>query len=181
MPHDDTSRPAPGPSDAALRSLRERLLAAVRRCSPPWIANQAEDIVQAALIRLSQSCSGGGGFEALGASYLETVARNAIIDETRRRFRRPEVPLGDDAARGPVPRGAVDRPADGALDLDRALRSCMATLGAARRAAVACRLLGYSVREAAEVLQWSVKKVEHLALRGMDDLRSCLEAKGVRP
>ena len=41
--------------------LRRQLLTSVRRSCPAWLANQAEDIVQATLIRLLDAHKKSGG------------------------------------------------------------------------------------------------------------------------
>lgn len=183
----ESSQPGAGTRFATRESedvarLRARLLAAVRRRSPPWLAADAEDIVQTVLVRILDRERRGGGSETFGASYLERAAQTALIDAIRARFRRRETALAADEEDGtmdpPDPRtpDAVDR-----LDLSDGLRACLATLIEPRRVAVATRLLGYSVPDAAKVLGWTAKKVEHLVGRGMQDLRDCLTGKGVAP
>ena len=78
---------------ADVRELRARLLAAVRRRAPAWLAADAEDIVQTVLTRILDRERRGGGTGSYGASYLEKAAQTALIDVLRARFRRREAPL----------------------------------------------------------------------------------------
>jgi len=164
-----------------VRRLRARLLAAVRRRCPPWLAADAEDIVQTVLTRILDRQRRGGGPESFGASYLERAAQTALIDAIRARFRRRETTLAieeDEEMDVPDPR-STDLGAR--LDLSGALRACLRTLLEGRRAAVATRLLGYSTSDAAATLGWTTKKTEHLIGRGLRDLKDCLTEKGVGP
>ena len=170
------------PSAAATtddQALRNRLLAAVRRRCPAWLANDAEDIVQTAMIRIVDLRTRSGGSTTFGASYLERAAQNATIDAIRAKFRRRESalePEGDDVIE---PREARPRDPELGVDVQRSLRECLANLIRTRRVAVACRLFGYSGPEAASLTGWSAKRLEHLTARGLADLRACLASKGI--
>jgi RNA polymerase sigma-70 factor (ECF subfamily) len=164
-----------------LERLRARLLAAVRRRCPAWLATEAEDIVQTVMMRILDQNRRSGGSVTFGASYLEKAAQRALIDVVRARFRRRETGLAeeeDGTMSVPDPRSpdAVDR-----LDLSEGLRACLSHLIEPRRIAVATRLLGHSVPDAARLLGWTTKKVEHLVGRGIGDLRDCLRRKGIEP
>jgi CHAT domain-containing protein len=50
-----------------------------------------------------------------------------------------------------------------------------------RRRAVMLYLLGHTVPQAGELLGFGAKKAENLVYRGLADIRSCLEGKGVTP
>lgn len=162
--------------------LRARLLAAVRRRCPPWLAVEAEDIVQTVLLRVLDRERRSGGTATFGSSYLERAAQNALIDALRSRFRRRETavePDEEDPAMDFTDARGVDL--GNRLDLSRGLRECLSTLIEARRMAVATHLLGHSLADAASLLGWTAKKVEHLVGRGLRDLRNCLSEKGVGP
>ena len=163
--------------DTDLAELQRKLLGTVRRACPSWLRHHAEDIVQVAMTRvLSAERRRGGGAEPLQPSYFHKAALSAVIDEVRARVVRKEEPLDPD--RDVPDRAPTD--AAGTLALHDALRGCLVALLAARRAAVACHLLGYSVPEASAFLGFTRKKTEHLTSRGMEDLRTCLDAKGIR-
>jgi len=162
--------------------LRGQLLGAVRRSSPPWLASQAEDIVQTAMIRILAAHRKSGGNLELRPSYLKRAAYNATVDEMRKRFRRNEVSVEE----GPEPGHVSARPDDpesraAALEIHSGIRDCLGDLLRSRRVAVACHLQGYSVPEASRFLGWSPKKTEHLVRRGMEELRTCLTSKGLKP
>ena len=159
-----------------LAGLRPGLVALVRRVLPPWLRDQAEDIVQSSIARVLER----GDLRA-PSSYLTRAAHNAAIDEIRRRIRRPEVAMDEEAAattesRSPDPgREAESR------EIDRAVRACLAMLAGARRAAVVLFLLGHSREEVEAMSGWGKKRVEHLTYRGLADMRGCLESKGIAP
>jgi RNA polymerase sigma factor (sigma-70 family) len=172
------SIPPSPPTDEWIPETRRLLVAAVRRSCPAWLADQAEDIVQTALVQLLDMQRRGGGNPAWSPSYVRKVAYHATVDEIRRRFRRKETPLEEESL--PTTAGHADERAR-ALEIHSGIRSCLGHMLAPRRLAVVCYLEGYSVPEAARFLGWTVKKVEHLVLRGLRDLRECLSEKGLKP
>lgn len=177
--------PVAGPDDD-LNRVRDLLLRAVRRQCPAWLAAEAEDIVQSALTRALDARrtrrEAGGAGEDLPVGYLVRTAQNALIDEIRRKFRRAEVAL--DSAVDLAPARNRDGDPEHALRaraIDRGLRDCLGRLAGSRRAAVTLHLLGHSASEAVALLAQTRKSVEHLTYRGLADLRSCLEGKGLTP
>jgi RNA polymerase sigma-70 factor (ECF subfamily) len=170
-----------GPSDD-LAELRRRLAAAVSRVCAGWASADREDLVQATLLKLMAVERGGEENGALPSSYLHRAAFNAMIDELRRRRRRPEVPLEPEigSAVNETETNSPERVAR-SREIGRGLRACLGALGGDRRAALTLRLLGHSVPEAARRLGWPAKRVENLVYRGLSDLRACLERKGLKP
>jgi RNA polymerase sigma-70 factor (ECF subfamily) len=160
-------------------ALRSRLLAAVRRRCPAWLADDAEDIVQTAMIRVLEVRRRDGGSTSFGPSYLEKVAQNATIDAIRARFRRRETGFETEGGDVNEPGDPRPRNPETGIDVERAIRECLGNLIRTRRIAVACRLLGHTGPEAAALTGWSAKRLEHLTGRGLDDLRSCLAGKGI--
>jgi len=71
-------RPIRIPAD--IERVRRHLVAAMRRVCPPSIADEAEDLVQRALIKLMQSRTAGEENRTVSASYLWRVAYTAVID-----------------------------------------------------------------------------------------------------
>jgi RNA polymerase sigma-70 factor (ECF subfamily) len=162
-----------------LEATRATLTAAVASTCPRWMTNQVEDIVQSAMVRIAQATRDA---KSPGPTYLRKVAYSIIVDEMRRRYRRPEVAAGD----GPVLDASPSREADPerramSEELDRGITDCLQGLVDRRRRAVTLHLQGYTYREAAGLLGWTTKKTEHLAARGIRELRACLETKGLRP
>jgi len=158
------------------------MLALVRRICPPWLADQAEDIVQNAILGVLQRHRRGGEELRTPSSYLMRAAHNALIDEVRRRFRRPSEVQGDTMELKPAvsPAPAPDDRAS-SIEIDQGIRGCLASLPQARRLAVTLHLLGYSSREAGQELGWTAKRAEHLTYRGLEQMRRCLTGKGLAP
>ncbi|HZF11665.1 MAG TPA: RNA polymerase sigma factor [Thermoanaerobaculia bacterium] len=165
-----------------LARVRTDLVRAVARVCPAWMADRADDLVQVALIRVAEVYRRSEGKAELSSFYLRKAAYSALIDEIRRLRTRQEVPLEgerpevDPAAPQPDPESNC-----AGAEIGQAIRDCLGRLLRPRRLAVTLHLQGHRVAEAARLLGWSAKKAENLVYRGLDDLRSCLTAKGIRP
>ena len=183
---DDGSVPA-DPADARWTTLAAAVARAVRRQCPCWLSDQAQDIAQAALIKVMRSAKDFEGERPLTPFYLYRVAHSALVDEIRRRRRRREVALEivSDTAEGPrsiEPRAQGDPEQDMSFgELGAAVRDCLVAMKRERRLAVMLHLQGHPVPEAARILGWNVKRTENLVYRGLADLRQCLACKGHRP
>ena len=173
--------------DARWTALRAALVRAVRRQCPAWLSAHAEDLVQAALMKVMAVTRANEGKRTLSSLYLNRVAHSALVDEIRRHQRRREVALEvndpeDEGGRNIEPQAAGDPEQDAALrELGVAVQSCLQGMLDDRRLAVMLHLQGHQVPEAARVLGWSVKRTENLVYRGLGDLRQCLIAKGHSP
>jgi len=165
----------PAAGDAELRAGLRSLVARYR---PSWLAASADDIVQAAWLRVRRHEAEGNG--PPGASLLARAAYCAVVDEIRRNRRRKEVPL-DDVLVGKAIPGANPEQAVSALDTRRAIVDCLSRTTRERRLAATLYLLGHSVPEAARILDWTTKRAENMVFRGLADLRRCLAAKGLAP
>ncbi len=165
-----------------LEGLRASLREAVRRCCPSWLAADAEDIVQEAMLKVLRVLEHREGSAGLPSSYLWRVAYSATVDEIRRRERRREVPMDESGAVVEF-RSRESSPESLAVsgELTRGIRQCLEAMAAPRRHAVALRLLGHTVREVAALLRWSYKRAENLVYRGLGDLKRCLSARGLAP
>lgn len=170
------------PAEEECARLRAALARAVRRICPRWLAAQADDIVQAALLKVLAAHDG----RAVASAYLWRAAYTATVDEIRRRRRRREVPLEETVPPDATP--AAERRAESdpegavwAREIGRGLADCLHCLIEGRRLAVVLHLQGHSVPEAARILSWSDKRVENLVYRGLFDLRRCLTTKGLVP
>ena len=110
------------------------------------------------------------------------AAHNAVIDEIRRKFRRPEVAEAETGDQDMVASPAA-RPEQEveSLQIDRGIRDCLSNLARPRRRAVTMHLLGYALDEIGVSLGWKRKRTEHLVYRGLADLRTCLSGKGLAP
>ncbi len=165
-----------------LEALRRRVVAAVRRTCPSRLAGQAEDIVQTVLVQLLAAGKVGEGRRTLSSTYLLRAAYGTAVDEIRRLSRRREDPEGgmEELDRRASPSAGPDRETSSA-EIARGIQDCLRGIVRSRRLAVTLYLEGCRVREAAELLGWSVKKTENLVYRGLDDLRVCLRGKGLEP
>lgn len=179
---DPAGHASSSPASAALHEhLRTTLVRVVSRVCPPWLANQRDDLVQAAWLRVVPHLPPEGD-PPLAASYLSKVAYSALVDEIRRlrRLRETELEaagsLAADGAGGTDP----ERQAE-SRRITAAIRGCLAGLVADRRSATTLHLLGHSVPEVARLMAWNEKRAENLVYRGLADLRKCLLSRGVRP
>jgi len=167
-------------SDIALERERHRLEVIIGAICPAWLRDDAEDLVQVALLRVN-AIAEREGVTAFGSSYLRRVAHSVLVDEIRRRRRQartlPEpAVLEPRAVRTKDPQIQAESRLTG-----RTIRECLVELSTVRRRAVTLHLLGHSVREAAELLDWSFKATENQVYRGLADLRRCLRGKGIEP
>jgi RNA polymerase sigma-70 factor (ECF subfamily) len=169
-------------SPAELEELRRKLEVAVRRCCPPSLAAQADDLVQTAMLKVTRLLSDGQDTRASSPAYLYRAAHSALVDEIRRQRRRREVPLDDDERACEVP---TDGPATDRLvrsgEIRNAIHECLGSLIEDRRRAVTLSLLGHSVGEVARLLGWPGKRADNMVYRGLADLRRCLRGKGIEP
>ncbi len=160
--------------------LRLNLVRAVARICPRWLAAQADDIVQAAMIRVTDILRESEGKAALNASYLWRAAYSATVDEIRRLRRRREVPL-EELSPEMLPDVSDPERSCAGSEIAQGVRDCLLQMAEARRLAVVLHLQGHSVPESARLLGWDAKRVENLVYRGLADLRRCLVAKGLKP
>jgi RNA polymerase sigma-70 factor (ECF subfamily) len=166
---------------ALLEPLREQVARSVASVCPGWLVADRDDIVQSVMTRLIDLVRRGEWSDQRSASYLWKVAFNATIDEIRRVRRRREAPLEDLSSRDPKTRQPDPERLARNQEMGRAIHECLGRLNRARRLAVALVLQGHNTRDAANRLDWSIKKVENLVFRGMRDLRGCLTSKGWQP
>lgn len=133
------------------------------------------------LVALLRRMGGGEENPAYSSIYLQKMAYGVLVDELRRRGRRPETPMDEESS---------DRLASAAPDPERAaasgetaagIRDCVSKLVPPRRRAVTLHLLGCGVTEIARRSGWSGKRADNLLYRGLADLRRCLESKGLKP
>jgi RNA polymerase sigma-70 factor (ECF subfamily) len=136
--------------------LRKRLSEAVHASCPTWLASQADDVIQAAYLKLAAILEKSEGSRDLSSSYLRKVASSAVIDEIRRRRRLREVPIVDENQR--TIETPTDRPGPEQHVLARAIAG--------------------GLRECLDAL---VERADNLVYRGLEDLRQCLRAKGLEP
>lgn len=166
--------------------IRAGLVRAVQRICPPWLASRSEDLVQVAMMRVLDIQRRSEGNAQFSPSYLRKVAYSALVDEIRRWRRRKEAPLEtDDGGIDPAVEQAAGAPdpeeRSGGREIGGAIRDCLRRMVDARRSAVVLHLQGHSVPEIGKLMGWPGKRADNLVYRGMNDLRECLESKGVTP
>jgi RNA polymerase sigma-70 factor (ECF subfamily) len=174
-------------TDERWAALAAAMARAVRRQCPAWLADHAQDIAQAALAKVMAQERGREGERTLTSFYIHRVAHSALVDEIRRRKRRPELSLeggseesGEGRSFEPVASGTPE--ADASFrELGAAVRECLTAAKRERRLAVTLYLQGHTVPETARILGWDAKRAENLVYRGLADLRQCLMGKGHRP
>jgi RNA polymerase sigma-70 factor (ECF subfamily) len=182
---DDATGREPAPAESRWTALAAAMARAVRRQCPSWLSDHAQDIAQMALAKV-MAAERREGERPLTPFYLHRVAHSALVDEIRRRKRRPEVPLESAPEAGqaePVEPRATGDPESSASfrELGDAVRDCLASANRDRRLAVTLYLQGHTVPETARILGWDNKRAENLVYRGLADLRQCLMGKGHRP
>jgi RNA polymerase sigma-70 factor (ECF subfamily) len=182
MPQETQTKSETGGSTADLEKIRATLAVAVHQVCPYWLASDAEDITQEAMIKVLRILKRNEGKDDFSSSYLWRVAYSATIDEIRRRRRRREVSMdAETMTEEPITPAPSPESRSMARGIGQAIRDCLDDLIPTRRRAVTLRLLGHSVGEAASLLGWPPKRAENLIYRGLADVRGCLERKGVRP
>ena len=165
---------------AAFRELVERHQLAVIGTVAKMLGNpsEAEDIAQQVFLRIWRNAKRYRP-DAKFTTYLFTITRNLVFNETRRRSRKKEVSSDE---RGENPHQIIaanpDRQPDAALlqaELQRAVDAAIAALPESQRMAVVLRRYEQlSYGEIAEVLDLSVSAVKSLLFRARMTLRESL-------
>ena len=149
-----------------LEELQKELQKAVTAICPTWLADQQDELVEAAMVRVVELQETD---KVSSTAHLWKAAYSALVDEIRRhRHRYPqEVALEDvETAELPVTRSS--------RALKDGIRDCLAKMARDRREAVTLKLQGHSVRGIANILGWSPKKAENSVYRGLKDLQGHL-------
>ena len=110
------------------------------------------------------------------------AAYSATVDEIRRvrRLRESRLENGFEDVLLAAEHAGPERQVE-SRQVGEAIRACLASLMPDRRRAVTLHLQGHSIPDCGRLLGWNAKRAENLAYRGMQDLRTCLEQKGIRP
>ena len=146
----------------------------------------AEDVLQEAFVSIwknaSQYQSTVGGQEIQPMTWLIAIVRNKALDALRSVTRKRETELPDDTEDDGVAFGGT---AASALDLfqqaTRAMRvdGCLSELDGSHRQSLALAYYqGLTHTEVAAQMQAPLGSVKAWIRRGLDKLRSCLEASG---
>jgi RNA polymerase sigma-70 factor (ECF subfamily) len=143
-----------------VRRHRDRLWAVALRTIGD--REDAADAVQNALVSAFRNASSYRG-DAAVSTWLHRIVVNACLDLVRRRSVRPADPLPDDEARHPAdPRDAI-----GSRVTSIVVEEALATLPVEQRAAIVLvDVQGYSVEEAAQILECAPGTVKSRCSRG---------------
>ena len=160
--------------------LRADLEKAIHKICPAWMSPYKDDLIQVGLMRVMDLHQKNSGKE-LNRTYLYKTAHSALVDEIRRLRRRNETDLVDESGEDlPMPdQGCTPERQILAREIGNHIGDCLARMITPRRLAVTLKLQGESGPQAADILGWSLRKVENLMYRGLDDLRHCLQKKGM--
>ena len=167
--------------ESAFRTLIERHQDAVVGTVAKMLGspNDAEDIAQQVFLRVWQHAKQYRP-DAKFTTYLFTITRNLVFNETRRRSRKKEIPLvtGDASGSHHEPGDAPHRQPDATLleaELRKAVDKAIASLPETQRLAVILRRYDeLSYEEIAEVLDLSVSAVKSQLFRARNSLREAL-------
>lgn len=144
----------------------------------------AEEVLQEAFVSVWHHAGTYDAAKSQPLTWLTSIVRNRCLDQLRRReVDTVTLAPGDDDA-GP----AWDPPSDGPTPVElllagadaRALRTCIETLDAGSRQAIALAFFqGLSHGELAAHLREPLGTVKSWVRRGLERLRRCLDAAGV--
>jgi RNA polymerase sigma-70 factor, ECF subfamily len=166
----------------AFRRLVERHQNAVVGTVAKMLGNpgEAEDISQQVFLRIWRNAKRYRP-DAKFTTYLFTITRNLVFNETRRRGRKKEVSADEREENANLMIGdSPDRQPDAELlhsELQHAVDAAIATLPESQRMAVVLRRYEQlSYEEIAEVLHLSVSAVKSLLFRARTSLRESLRS-----
>ena len=138
--------------------------------------NQAMDLMQDTFLRAFDSCSTFEGVNAKG--WIFRIARNLTIDSIRKN--KPISYFFDTAqpifAKGVSPEHSVTL-----SETQRELYTALGKIKVSYRDVIILRKIeGFSITEAATILDWNESKVRTTLSRGMKALRKQLEKEGYK-
>jgi RNA polymerase sigma-70 factor (ECF subfamily) len=174
------TREQPVPEAPGLETVREVLERAVRTVCPAWMADDRDDLVQSAYLRVLKVSRGGKESGPLAASYLWRVAHSVVMDEIRRRRRRREDPLEEAQMHPAGVEGGPESDLRGE-EILRTIREGLAKLSDSRRLAVLLYLHGFGLADSARILGWTTKRVDNQRYQGLSELRRFLRERGAEP
>jgi RNA polymerase sigma-70 factor (ECF subfamily) len=154
----------------AMESLYRDLAPAVTAYLRLHGAAEPDDLASETFIGVLSGLSGFSGDQAALRSWVFTIAHRRLVDDWRRRSRRPQL-VDDDSALEAQVGGDVETDALATLGTAMVQERC-AALPADQRAVVLLRILGdLTVEQVAEVLGKTVPSVKALQRRALVTLR----------
>jgi RNA polymerase sigma-70 factor (ECF subfamily) len=130
-------------------------------------AEEAEDITGEVFLQVVRNLSQFRGDESAFRSWVFTITRNRLVDEARKRQRRPTDPLAESTAGQ-----AAGYSLEDAREMPEHLKEMLSRLTPEQREVLFLRVLaGLSLEETAEVLGKTPGSVKRLQARGLASLR----------
>ncbi len=158
-------------------SLSPQLAGYLRVRGATDVGVATNEVFHRAFDRLDRFKGGESGFR----SWVFTIANNLLIDEHRKRVRRPKVVASLDAARHDVAGGNAESEAIRNLTTDEVGR-LLEVLTPNQRDVLHLRIIaGLTLAETAEVLERPLGAVKSLQHRAVEALRNQLERNRVSP
>jgi RNA polymerase sigma factor (sigma-70 family) len=140
-------------------------------------AAEPEDLTSEVFLGVFRGLGGFTGDEAALRSWVFTIAHHRLVDDRRRRSRRP-APLPLDGREERDPGGDVEAEALAVLGGERVL-ALLAALSEDQRAVLTLRIIGdLTVEQIAEAVGKRPGAVKALQRRALATLRCSLEAEG---
>ena len=132
-------------------------------------AADADDLVSEVFLGVVRGLDGFSGGEDAFRGWVYTIAHRRLVDDLRRRARRPATPTDPETlADAPLPGGDVEQDAMAAID-DRHVRTAIEALPRDQRAVLLLRIIGdLTVEQIAEAVgkkPGAVKALQRRALR----------------
>jgi RNA polymerase sigma factor (sigma-70 family) len=144
-------------------------------------APDPEDVCGEVFCQLARDINRFEGDEAGFRSWVFVMVHHRLLDDLRKRKRRPETPVEEEAFRGlqdpaDLEAGVVGRATEAEL------RGLLDELTPAQREVVLLRVFGgLKVEEVASAVGRRVGAVKALQRRGLETLRTKIEARGMYP
>jgi RNA polymerase sigma factor (sigma-70 family) len=174
LPFDDVLAAAQAGAAWAFEVLYRDLAPAVTGYLRLHGAAEPDDLASETFIGVLTGLSGFRGDEDALRAWVFTIAHRRLVDDWRRRGRRPQV-ADDDAALQERPGGDAEDDALARIGADDVHRLC-GTLPPDQRAVLLLRILAdLTVEQVAQVMGRSVGSVKALQRRGLRGLRTALE------
>lgn len=184
LAHSESPRSAKKTFSIHSRELQERIRLSVLKACPQWLAHEKEDLSQRALLRLMERASKEPDHDGFCATYIYRTAHNTVIDEVRKRRREvlvddPEPALNAELTGEPDQQKESPSSQIRNSRLRQSIFHCLGKIRKERRIAISLKLQGHSTADIGALLDWNNKRVENMTSRGRQDLRVCLEKKGL--
>lgn len=140
---------------------------------------EPDDIVGETFIKVVRSIEGFDGDEAAFRTWVFTIGRNLVVDDFRKRSRRPVVVATDEQLLRAGPRGDSEDDAMGDLTTEH-IEDVLARLSVDQRDVLLLRILGgLTIAEIALVVGKKEGAVKMLQARGLAAIRKQISAGAV--